>query len=355
MDIKEFCIQSNSTIIEGIKGLDKSAKKIILVTEDEKLVGVVTDGDVRRWILQNGSFEDNIKKIMNSHPIYVYEHERQRAKEIFNEKRIDAIPVINEAHNVVDMVFLQDFLEKSKQKNNHLKQVPIVIMAGGKGTRLYPYTKVLPKPLIPIGDKTILEHIMDRFMDYGCQNFYITVNYKKNMIKAYLQEIPEEVNINYVEEEKFLGTGGSLFLLKGIIDKTFILSNCDILIEADYEDILRYHKESGNRITMVTSLKNYTIPYGVIKSSNGGSISEIIEKPEYNFQVNTGFYILEPEVLGEIPENKFFHITELINNYVENGKKVGVYPITGNSWLDMGEIKEMEVMINRLKVDKEQR
>lgn len=353
MEVKEFCVHSNSTIIESIKALDRSAKKIVLVIEDEKLLGVITDGDIRRWILQNGSLEDNVSRVMNSHPVYIYEGEERLAKNIFSKKRIDAIPVLDKESKVVNIIFLQDYLGEKKEKNNHLKDVPIVIMAGGKGTRLYPYTKVLPKPLIPIGDKTILEHIMGKFMYYGCQDFYITVNYKKNMIKAYLQEQNEEININYVEEEKFLGTGGSLFLLKNVIDKTFILSNCDILIEADYEDILRYHKKSGNKITMITSLKNYTIPYGVIKTANGGSIDAIVEKPEYNFQVNTGFYILEPEVLDSIPENEFFHITELINQYVEEGKKVGVYPITGNSWLDMGELKEMEVMINRLKADKE--
>ena len=162
------------------------------------------------------------------------------------------------------------------------------------------------------------------------------------MIKAYLEEQRENVQINYVEEEKFLGTGGSLYLLKGIIDRTFILSNCDILVDADYGDIINYHRAHGYKITMVTSLKNYTIPYGVI-----------VEKPEYNFQVNTGFYVLEAEILDEIPQNEFYHVTQLINEYVARGEKVGIYPITGNAWLDMGEIQEMEVMINKLKVEQE--
>ena len=245
---------------------------------------------------------------------------------------------------------MNDNLEDKKRYSNQLEDIPVVIMAGGKGTRLHPYTKVLPKPLIPIGEQTILEHIMERFARFGCNNFYLTVNYKKNMIKAYLEDKREEVQINFVEEENFLGTAGSLYLLKKQLKRTFILSNCDILVEADYVDIINYHKTNGYKITMVTSLKNYTIPYGVIKVADGGSISQIVEKPEYNFQVNTGFYVLEPEVIEEIPENEFFHITDLINEYVEKGEKVGVYPVTGNSWLDMGELKEMEAMIHRLKI-----
>ena len=351
MNIRDFFVSRDETIINAIKVLDKMARKIILIIEDEKLVGVVTDGDVRRCILQNRSFEEKVEKIMNQYPITIYEEERDKARKIFIEKQIDALPVVDERNRVTDIIFFKDTLGGISRHSNKLKDVPVVIMAGGKGTRLYPYTKVLPKPLIPIGEQTILEHIMQRFKSFGCEQFYLTVNYKKNMIKAYLEEQREYVQINYIEEEKFLGTGGSLYLLKGALSGTFILSNCDILVDADYGDIVNYHKSHGYKITMVTSLKNYTIPYGVISVAHGGSISEIIEKPEYNFQVNTGFYVLEPEILDEIPENEFYHITQLINEYVARGEKVGVYPITGNAWLDMGEIQEMEHRINRLKVD----
>lgn len=353
MEIRDFFVNRDDTIISAIKVLDKMARKIVLVVEDGKLIGVVGDGDVRRWILQNRSFEEKVEKIMNQHPVSIYEDERSKAQKILIEKKIDALPVVDKRNRVIDIIFLKDTLENKSRYSNKLEDVPVVIMAGGKGTRLYPYTKILPKPLIPIGEQTILEHIMQKFKNFGCNNFYLTVNYKKNMIKAYLEEQRENVQINYVEEEKFLGTGGSLYLLKGIIDKTFILSNCDILVDADYGDIINYHRSHGYKITMVTSLKNYTIPYGVIGVANGGSISEIVEKPEYNFQVNTGFYVLEAEILDEIPQNEFYHVTQLINEYVARGEKVGIYPITGNAWLDMGEIQEMEVMINKLKVEQE--
>ena len=349
MKVHEFFVSKEDTIIDSIKVLDQTARKIVLVVEEERLLGVVTDGDIRRWILKNGSLDECVYKIMNVQPIFITNQEKYKAEEIFASKKIEALPVVDKEQKVIDIVFWNDVLNESKGYNGQgLEDVDVVIMAGGKGTRLYPYTKILPKPLIPIGEQTILERIMEQFQKFGCHKFYLTVNYKKNMIKAYLEEKREELQINYIEEEKFLGTGGSLYLLKNTLSKTFILSNCDILVDADYEDIITYHKKKRHKITMVTSLKSYTIPYGVIKLYNGGGISEIIEKPEYNFQVNTGFYVLEPEVLNEIPENKFYHITELINKYIENGEKVGVYPITGNSWMDMGEIKEMEAMINRM-------
>jgi len=170
------------------------------------------------------------------------------------------------------------------------------------------------------------------------------------MIKAYFDELEKNYEISYVEEENFLGTGGSLSLLKGKINESFFVSNCDVLVDANYSDILNYHKENKNLITMVTSLKNYQIPYGVIKLSNQGQIVETTEKPEYDYLVNTGFYVLEPETLNDVPKDTFFHITDLINKYIEDGKKVGTYPITENAWLDMGEMKEMDRMMERLEL-----
>lgn len=348
MEINKLCIAPNASVIECIKRLDETAKKIVFVTENERLLGSITDGDIRRWILQNGNLEQPVMYVMNDKPIFVYMTERKKARHYFKEKSIQAIPVINEKEHLVDILFWDD--EEEVDYQYKAIKLPVVIMAGGKGTRLYPYTKVLPKPLIPIGDLTIIERIMNQFEKFGCDEFYLTVNYKKNMLKAYLEEKSHSCQINYIEEEKFLGTGGSLYLLKDILKQTFFVSNCDILVDADYEDIIRYHKENKYKITMVTSLKNYVIPYGVVEVHNGGSIKNIIEKPEYNFQVNTGLYVLEPEVLEEIPENEFYHITELINQYVERGEKVGVYPITGNAWLDMGEVKAMEDMIQQLKL-----
>lgn len=349
MDIQELLVSTDTSIKKCINLLDQTAKKIVIIVEGKKLIGVITDGDIRRWILKNGSLDENVDSIMNRSPIYLRQGDAYRAEQVMREKLIEAIPILSEQNEIVDIIFWHDTFNK---KLNHYSVLdnPVVIMAGGKGTRLYPYTRILPKPLIPIGEVSIVERIINNFLEFGCSSFFLTVNYKKNMIKAYFEELDNAYNITYVEEEKFLGTGGSLYLLKDEIKDTFFVSNCDILVDANYSDILKYHKENKNKITMVTSLKNYVIPYGVINLNSEGLIKTITEKPEYNYQVNTGLYILEPETLEQIPENTFFHITDLINKYIEQGERVGVYPITENAWLDMGEIKEMQRMIEKLDI-----
>lgn len=347
MELKNLFISKDNTIKEAIINLDKTAKKILMVVEENKLIGIVTDGDIRRWILKNGSLQEKVSLVMNNNPKYIYEDDKFKAKEVLKEMMIESIPVLNELNEVIDIIFWHDSFN---EKLNHYEKMdnPVVIMAGGKGTRLDPYTKIIPKPLIPIGDIPIVERIINRFNEYGCNTFYLTVNYKKNMIKAYFSDEDKEYEVKFIDEDKPLGTAGSLSLMKNQLKDTFFVSNCDILIDANYSHILKEHKKNKNKITLVTSLKNYVIPYGVIEINGTGMINNMKEKPEYDFLVNTGMYILEPEVINDIPEDTFFHITDLINEYINMGEKIGVYPVSENEWLDMGEFKEMENMIERL-------
>lgn len=350
MKISNLFISQEITIKEAMKQLDKTAKKILLVIEeDNKLIGILTDGDIRRWILKNGDLNDHVEKIMTKDPKYIIESQKNNAKSILKENNIESMPILNSNKQIIDIVSWND--EINEYNENNKINSPIVIMAGGKGTRLEPYTKVLPKPLIPIGDIPIVERIINEFSKYGCKEFYMAVNYKKNMIKAYFNDVEKNYNITYLEEENALGTAGSLYLLKNKIKETFFMSNCDILIDGNYTDMLKHHKKTKSKITLITSLKNYIIPYGVMSIDDNGDLKDMIEKPEYNYLINTGMYILEPEVLDDIPENKFFHITELINDYIEKKERIGVYPISEGSWLDMGELKEMQNMINKLGVN----
>lgn len=214
-------------------------------------------------------------------------------------------------------------------------------MAGGQGTRMKPLTNIIPKPLIPIGEKTIIENIMDSFLEYGCSEFHLSVNYKSEVIRHYFEALANEAyHISYFEEDKPLGTAGSLQLLKDKIHSTFFVSNCDILINQDYGELLDFHRENKNEITVVAAMKHYPIPYGTIETKEDGLLAALIEKPEYTFKINAGFYILEPHLLDEIPRSKFYHITHLIEKLNSENRRVGVFPISQKSWQDIGEWSE---------------
>ncbi|MDF2822461.1 MAG: Nucleotidyl transferase, partial [Clostridiales bacterium] len=217
-------------------------------------------------------------------------------------------------------------------------------------TRLYPYTKILPKPLIPIGDIPIVEHIINKFQNYKCDEYFLLLNYKKNMIKSYINDIEKTYKVEFVDELIPLGTGGGLSLLKGKVDKTFFLTNCDILVDEDYESIFKHHKEQGNIITMVCAFKHTTIPYGVIELNEFGDIDKITEKPEYTFLTNTGLYLVEPCVIDELEENTAIGFPDIFEKYRKNGQKVGIYPVNENAWMDMGQFEELEEMRKRLGV-----
>jgi dTDP-glucose pyrophosphorylase len=347
LNINDFLIEENSSMLDAMKELDKVAKKVLFVVRLNRFVGSITDGDIRRWILKKGNLDASVKDIANYDPKFIFEKDRQSAKEFMKTHSIEALPILNEEKDIVSVVLWNDEeIEREKKLD-----LPVVIMAGGLGTRLYPYTKILPKPLIPIGEIPIVEHIINRFNKYGSDQFHLIVNHKKNMIKAYFNEINKGYQIGYVDEDRPLGTGGGLSLLKGKINSTFILTNCDILIEEDYEKIYNYHKNERNLITMVCSLKNVKIPYGVIEINESGEIDEMREKPEFSFFTNTGMYIVEPRVIEELQDNQTIGFPDIIEKYKEMGKKIGVFPISENSWLDMGQLDEMEKMRRRLEKD----
>jgi NDP-sugar pyrophosphorylase family protein len=219
-------------------------------------------------------------------------------------------------------------------------------MAGGKGTRLDLFTKILPKPLIPIGEKPIIGHIMDNFAKYGFNRFLISLNYKAEMIKIYFSDNHHHFTIDYIQEKDFLGTAGALSLARDRLDDTFIVSNCDVIIDTNLDRLFNYHKENENHATILSTVRNVKIPYGVLRSDKA-NLQAIIEKPEYNFVINSGIYVLEPEFIDLIPKNQAMDMPDLLLSGKENGFKVQIYPMTC-SWFDVGEWGEYKKAIEHI-------
>lgn len=339
--LEKYFVESNKNVKSVIAQMEENGiKAVLVVDEDKHLLGLFTMGDMRRFFLDNGELTASIEKAMNKNPIVFYS---TLEAERYPEKLI-VYPIVNK-ENVVTNIIVEGSIQ---EETDVLSNVPIVIMAGGKGTRLYPYTKILPKALIPIGEYTITERIIETFRRYGCKDFYMILNHKAEMIKSYFNDLTKEYNISFIKETKFLGTGGGLAYLKKKVTDTFFLSNCDILINADFECIYKTHKAEGNKITFVCAMKDMVIPYGIVETNSVGKIIALREKPEFSFLTNTGLYVVEPEVIEELEKDEFIHMPDIAKRYMDKGEKVGVFPISESSWMDMGQFSEMEAMLKHL-------
>lgn len=350
--LSNFVGKESMTILDVMEKIDKNTSGTFFIENKfGQLCGCITDGDIRRWILKAGSLKTHVCEVMNKSPKYIFEGENYRAMQVMKQEVITTLPVINNRRNIVDIIILnKSDIHVQNTCKQKFESVPVVIMAGGKGTRLYPYTKILPKPLIPIGDTPIVERIIDYFVEYGVKKYYITVNYKKGMIKSYFNDLSPDYEMEYIEEPKALGTGGSIKLIQEKFDKPLFVVNCDAIILADYRKIYDYHFKSGNVITMVSALKNITVPYGVIHSGDNGEILSMEEKPKLSYFVNTGMYIINPETIDLIPDDTVFHMTQLVDKVMESGGRVGMYPVSEDSFLDMGEFGEMKRMEEKLNI-----
>lgn len=344
MIISELFIAREKSIIEALKQLSNTAKGILFVVDDSKILeGTLTDGDIRRFILDGGDLSESLDKAANHSPKVATDIESARA--IYDPRHYHAIPIIDDEGRIID-VFLGDSDEADGIKA--ALNIPVVINAGGKGTRLDPYTKVLPKPLIPVGDWPIIEHIFKEFGQFSCNDFHVIVNYKKEIMKAYFSEPEKNYNICWYDEDKPLGTGGGLSLLKGVLKETFFFTNCDILLKSNYESMINYHKENHNLVTMICAYKTVAIPYGVVDMGKNGLIEGLREKPEFTFLTNTGMYIVEPEVLDYIEDNTPVSFPDVVEKLRLEGKNVAVYPVSESEWYDMGQLPELEKMRKRL-------
>lgn len=331
MEVGKYIIGKNTTIREAMKKMDEGGQGFLAIADEDNIIGVITDGDFRRGIIRNLDIESEVSTIMNAKFIFVEAgYHQQEVDRIFSTTKIRHLPVLL-GSKLISVIFK---VERDKENaSSAFPHIPVVIMAGGKGSRLEPFTRILPKPLIPIGDQPVIELIMGEFAKHGMNSFYISINHKGSMIKAYFDGSLCNYNIKYINEEQPLGTAGSLKLMKEILTETFFLTNCDIMIYSDYRKIYEFHKEKNYDLTVVVSMQRHTVPYGVCKTQNEIDLLEIMEKPQYAFMVNTGMYLLEPHLIELIPENALYNITDLIDQLLKLNFKVGCYTVPEDAWL----------------------
>lgn len=343
--IQNRIIGPGCTLLEAMKLMDEIKMKILFVFTFDKFEGILTLGDIQRAIIKGVSLSDGVINILDRNKIYASTSESMESiKKKMESIRAECMPVLDNG-DLVEVYMWEDLFGKNSEPEKERLDLPVVIMAGGLGTRLKPLTNVIPKPLVPVGEKTILEVILDQFESIGCHKFYMSVNYKADMMKYYLSQLDHKYDIEFFMEDKPLGTIGSVSLLKGKITTPFFVSNCDSINDQDYLAVYDYHISNHNDMTIVTMVKSFKIPYGVIETGEDGLMVNLKEKPEQTYMVNTGAYILNPRLIDEIPEGEFFHITHLMEKVKARGGRVGCFPVSENAWHDMGDWEEYLKMI----------
>jgi len=347
---EKLLITGDKSIKTAMQQIGPASAGILFVVDDQrKLLGTLTDGDIRRGLLKGLQFDDKVDAVAFKNFVAVSEDTPdlvRYVKNLIKETMNEQIPIVDAQGRIVDVVLLIDIVAANGEKQAPVLQSnPVVIMAGGIGARLDPFTKVLPKPLIPVGDLPVIEVIMKNFYRYGMHRFTYTLNYKKEYIKLYLSENNRSYQIDWVEEPEFLGTAGSLALLKERLGETFFVANCDSLLNVDYNRILRWHARQKAMITIIGCHREYKIPFGVLQLAEG-KLEKIREKPVHDMIINTGVYVMEPEVLDYIPEGRPMDMNDLIGR-VSAREKVSVFTVY-DGWLDIGQWKEYKQNIDKI-------
>jgi dTDP-glucose pyrophosphorylase/predicted transcriptional regulator len=344
-----YKVVSNQTLKKTIEVMNKGGIGLcICVNKLNNVVGIFTDGDFRRAILNGKKLNSSIEKLVNKNFDYLKKnHNNNQIEKIFQKNKAKHIPVLNK--NKLIGIIVYEYYERiitnktSLSKNKNIA----VIMAGGKGSRLDPFTRILPKPLIPIGNDPIIKLIQNEFELNGVNKFIISINHKSEILKTYFKNEKSSSQIDFLQEKKPLGTIGVLSKLKKNIKETLFVSNCDIIIKENYNKILDFHKKNKFKITIVGSAQQHSVPYGVCSIDKKGKLIEIKEKPNFDLIVNTGFYLLEPQVLNFIPKNKFFDMTDLIQILLDKKIKIGVFPVNENAWIDIGHWSEYKKSLQK--------
>lgn len=336
-NIEDIIIKESTSIIDVLKIIDKSSKQIaIVVDENRKLLGTISDGDIRRAIINSIPLSDSVENIYFRTPTVANINDnRDKIISICTAKKIHQIPIVDNEGNLVGLEILDELISKKTKVNK------VVLMVGGLGTRLKPLTNSIPKPMLNVGGKPILETIIENFASYGFVNVVLCVNYKSDVIVNYFKDGSNfGVNIEYIFEDKRMGTAGALSLLNSKPNEPFFVMNGDLLTNINFEHLLNYHLDNNAMATMCVREYDFQVPFGVVELDNG-KIKSIKEKPTHKFFVSAGIYMLSPEAINEIPKNIFFDMPTLFEKLVELNKNIISFPIR-EYWLDIGRIEEFE-------------
>jgi len=350
-EVSLFVVPQTHTIRQAMEKLENNEEKIaFVVDEGSRLVGSLTDGDIRRWILSDGDLKAQVIRVCNREPRVAEEGfgvEQVRADMLTGN--FGCVPVVNSKREIVRLIFWKDLFQgEVATKPKKRLDLPVVIMAGGLGTRLAPFTNVLPKPLIPVGDRTVIELIIDQFLSYGLNRFHLSINYKAKILKSFFEELAPTYSVVFLEEKEPRGTAGGLRSLYEPTQENLIVTNCDIVIQTDLAELVSFHVDNKYDLTLVASLKEYRIPYGICELGKSGSLARITEKPQYSFLVNTGMYVVRRDRLNLIPEETRCDMTDFIEEIQKSGGRIGVFPISENAWVDTGEWVEYRKAVDSL-------
>ena len=336
-NIENIKLRQNATIKEALGIIDSGAMQIALVVDDnDKLLGTLTDGDIRRGILRGLDLDSSIETIVFKEPaIAKISSTKEEILKIALSKKLHQIPIVDDNGIVLDLKEIEELVEPK------IKTSRVILMVGGLGTRLRPLTQDTPKPMLKVGNKPILQTIVERFAEYGFVNITMCVNFNASIIRDYFSDGKEfGVNIDYVLEEKRMGTAGALSLLKERPSEPFFVMNGDLLTNVNFEHIFNYHILNKAIATMCVREYDYEVPYGVVKM-NDNKIIEIAEKPVQKFFVSAGIYMLSPEILDLIPKNEFYDMPALFEKLIKLSKNVISFPIR-EYWLDIGRMEEYQ-------------
>lgn len=334
---KQISLDSQASVQDALRVIDQGGMQIALVVDgDCHLTGTITDGDIRRALLKGNGLDTPISEVMNPNPVTgLVEEDRKVWQRIMQRHSLRHLPLLDNRGCVVDLVRFETGSEPRRNTR-------VVIMAGGLGARLRPLTKDIPKPLIKVGSKPVLETIIENFADQGFEHLTLCINYKGEMIREHCGDGSKwGITIDYVEERERLGTAGALSLLPEAITEPMVVMNGDLLTKVDFVRLLEFHGRQGFLATMAMREYSHQIPYGVIRIGDGYQLEELVEKPTERFYVNAGIYILSPEALQQIPAHQYFDMPSLFNRLMEDGESVGSFPLR-DYWIDIGRMEDLE-------------